>query len=106
MQRGTEAQQRATRRTLVRVLEDVPRQDVDALKDFLNTYASAGNGTAPHFTVDPKTKTLYQHISLERSAYALKNLAGNVETSQVVTDCLFAACRALPEGSWKEDLAS
>lgn len=36
---------------------------------------------APHFTVNPETRTRYQHIDTDLGAYALRNLAGGVETN-------------------------
>lgn len=36
---------------------------------------------APHSTVNPETKTRYQHIDTDLGAYALRNLAGGVETN-------------------------
>lgn len=36
---------------------------------------------APHFTVNPETKTRCQHIDTDLGAYALRNLAGGVETN-------------------------
>lgn len=38
-------------------------------------------GTAPHFTLDPKTGRLWQHIPVNRAARALMHPAGTVETN-------------------------
>jgi hypothetical protein len=35
----------------------------------------------PHLTVDPETRELFQHVPLDRSSYALRNLAGGCETN-------------------------
>lgn len=39
-------------------------------------------GSHPHFTLDPRTGKLYQHISIRSGAMALKNLSGGVETNR------------------------
>lgn len=40
------------------------------------------SGSAPHFTLNPKTGELWQHIAINRCAMALKNLSGGVETNR------------------------
>jgi hypothetical protein len=40
------------------------------------------SGSSPHFTLDPKTGKLYQHIPITSGAMALKNLGGGVETNR------------------------
>lgn len=39
------------------------------------------SGSAPHFTFNPKTGSLWQHIPLNRSAKSLEHPAGTVETN-------------------------
>lgn len=41
------------------------------------------SGSHPHFTLDVKGRRLYQHIPIERSAMALRNLSGGVETNRI-----------------------
>lgn len=41
------------------------------------------HGVPPHGTVDPRTRRRVQHIPLNRSAYALKNIGGGVETNRI-----------------------
>lgn len=38
--------------------------------------------TAPHFMADPATRRIVQMVPLNRSAYALQNLSGGVETNR------------------------
>jgi hypothetical protein len=38
-------------------------------------------GSAPHFTLDPRTGKLWQHIPVNRAAKSLKHPAGTVETN-------------------------
>jgi hypothetical protein len=40
------------------------------------------SGTAPHFTLNPQTGKLWQHIPLNRAAMSLKHPAGTVETNR------------------------
>lgn len=40
------------------------------------------SGSNPHFTLDPKTGTLYQHQDVRQGARALQNLSGGVETNR------------------------
>ena len=40
------------------------------------------SGSAPHFTLNPATGDLWQHIAINRCAKALKNLGGGVETNR------------------------
>lgn len=40
------------------------------------------SGSAPHFTLNPKTGQLWQHIPIDRCAKALVNSAGGVETNR------------------------
>ena len=40
-----------------------------------------GTGAAPHFTLNPKTGSLWQHIPVNRSAKSLEHPAGTVETN-------------------------
>lgn len=40
------------------------------------------SGSHPHFTLDPKTGKLWQHISIRSGAMALRNLRGSVETNR------------------------
>lgn len=35
----------------------------------------------PHFTVDPESREKFQHVPLDRSCYALRNLPGGCETN-------------------------
>lgn len=42
----------------------------------------AYSGSNPHFTLDPKTGTLYQHQDVRQGARALQNLSGGVETNR------------------------
>lgn len=43
--------------------------------------AYKAKGVPPQFTVDPKTRARVQHISEDKAGYALKNLAGGVQTN-------------------------
>lgn len=47
----------------------------------ISAYRSAG--IPPHFTVDPKTRRRGQHVSLNRSSYAMENDSGGVETNRL-----------------------
>jgi hypothetical protein len=40
------------------------------------------SGSHPHFTIDPATGKLYQHVPITSGAYALQNLSGGVETNR------------------------
>lgn len=42
----------------------------------------AYSGSQPHFTLNPKTGTLWQHVPIRGGAYALQNLSGGVETNR------------------------
>lgn len=46
----------------------------------LSTYSQTHN--IPHFTWDPSTGEIVQHIALNRAARALKNLSGGVQTNR------------------------
>lgn len=39
------------------------------------------SGSAPHFTIDPKTGKLWQHVPINRAAFALLHPSGTVETN-------------------------
>lgn len=63
-------------------------------------------GDAPHFTLDPKTGSLWQHMPITRAAKALEHHAGTVETNHAhaiqteliaISDAGSAAGRAHPE---------
>ena len=43
---------------------------------------SYSSGSFPHFTVDPKTGKVWQHIPVDRAARALKNLDGGCQTNR------------------------
>ena len=43
---------------------------------------SYSSGSFPHFTLDPKTGTVYQHIPVSRAARALKNVDGGCQTNR------------------------
>ena len=46
-------------------------------------WTNYGDGaSAPHFTIEPKTGEIHQHISLSVAARALKNPSGGVETNR------------------------
>lgn len=53
------------------------------------------SGSCPHFTLDPKTGKLWQHVPITGGAYALRNESGGVETNRAraiqVELCGFAA---------------
>jgi hypothetical protein len=40
------------------------------------------NSSQPHFTLNPKTGTLWQHVPIRGGAYALRNTTGGVETNR------------------------
>lgn len=40
------------------------------------------SGSHPHFTLNPQTGALYQHVPIFSGAYALRNLPGGVETNR------------------------
>jgi hypothetical protein len=40
------------------------------------------SGSHPHFTLNPKTGTLWQHVPIRGGAYALRNLSFGVETNR------------------------
>jgi hypothetical protein len=40
------------------------------------------SGSNPHFTLDPKSGKLWQHVPIRGGAYALENRAGGVETNR------------------------
>ena len=40
------------------------------------------SGSCPHFTLNPKTGELWQHVPITGGAYALENHAGGVETNR------------------------
>lgn len=40
------------------------------------------SGSAPHFTLDPPSGKLYQHVPIYSGAMALQNLSGGVETNR------------------------
>jgi hypothetical protein len=41
-----------------------------------------GTGSAPHFTLNPRTNQLWQHMAIDRVAKALAHPAGTVETNR------------------------
>lgn len=43
---------------------------------------SYSSGSFPHFTVDPRTGKIWQHIPISRAARALKNLDGGCQTNR------------------------
>ena len=46
-------------------------------------WTNYGDGaSAPHFTIEPKTGEIHQHVSLGYAARALKNTSGGVETNR------------------------
>lgn len=65
----------------------------------LPTYA----GSAPHFTFNPETGSLWQHIPIDRASKALEHPAGTVETNHAncVQVELFGFARDTP--GWSED---
>jgi hypothetical protein len=40
------------------------------------------SGSMPHFTLDPKSGKLWQHVPITGGAYALRNTSGGVETNR------------------------
>lgn len=44
--------------------------------------AYKAKGVPPHVTADPRRRERHQHVPVDRAAYALKNLAGGVETNR------------------------
>lgn len=53
----------------------------DTIASAVAAYRAAG--TPPHATVDPLRRQIADHVGLERSAYALRNKAGGVETGRL-----------------------
>lgn len=40
------------------------------------------SGSQPHFTLEPKSNKLWQHVPIRGGAYALRNLSGGIETNR------------------------
>lgn len=60
------------------------------------------SGSNPHFTLDPKTGTLYQHQDVRQGARALQNLSGGVETNRQGAIQVELIGFASQTGSWTE----
>src|SRR3954454_3014035 len=60
------------------------------------------HGTNPHFTCDFKRKKLFQHCPIDRSAKALVNAAGGVETNHANAVQVELVGRASQSGTWSD----
>lgn len=62
----------------------------------------AYSGSHPHFTLNPKTGTLWQHVPIRGGAYALQNLSGGVETNRAHVIQVELIGFARETGSWSD----
>ena len=60
------------------------------------------SGSAPHFTLNPKTGELWQHVPVNRSARSLEHPAGTVETNRAHAIQVELIGFAKDSGSWPD----
>lgn len=63
----------------------------------------AYSGSHPHFTLNPQTGALYQHIDIRSGAMALRNLEGGVETNRARAIQVELIGFAAASGGWSDE---
>jgi hypothetical protein len=63
----------------------------------------AYSGSAPHFTLNPRTGELWQHMGIDRVAKALAHPAGTVETNRAHAIQVELIGFARETGSWSDE---